>query len=237
MTASAGASSWPWRKPLTGHCSCKASTYTLNPTLPLSPTLLQTMTTAWGQPYFTFFDRICPPPIPTSLTNTPKDRRSCRRSTTSLFTAWLILPTAWLSFSPDSPIKTYVSSSGNVHRTFCGECGTSFTYWARDRAEKVDVMDVTIASLCEDDLWNLPEILGCSEDEGRIMRDHMWWDEGIRWVQRDIVDRGGTKRKVSAYKDGYLRKSSKVDFSSREQQERAQKPDVGKIKEVGKECD
>jgi hypothetical protein len=84
--------------------------------------------------------------------------------------------------------STYLShfmSSTNVHRGFCGRCGTSLTYCYT--GPKPD--------------WPLPErnynvALGtldkeCLETEGVRPDRHGWWNDGISWLQEMV--RGGDR--------------------------------------------
>jgi hypothetical protein len=94
--------------------------------------------------------------------------------------------------SADVVKSTYLShfmSSTDVHRSFCGRCGTSLTYyysgprpgWTLERNFDVAVGTLDKASL---------EIEGLRPDR------HGWWSDGINWVKtllRDGDETGGTR--------------------------------------------
>jgi hypothetical protein len=76
---------------------------------------------------------------------------------------------------------SYFSSSKDVHRTFCGRCGTHLTYYCSEEDNKMV------------EKWGLyfDIHLGTLEKEGlarlRPCR-HEWWDDGIGWIQKLLTD-------------------------------------------------
>lgn len=118
----------------------------------------------------------------------------------SFFVQWLIFPIEWLQWTGDTQqhLKTWSRDSenhGTVERKFCGNCGTSFTYWRNKRRE---VIDVALGTLCEEDLQRAPEL-------GLKPTEHSWWAWGVKWVQETIRDG------LPAYKNGYTKEEEKVE--------------------------
>lgn len=112
------------------------------------------------------------------------DCSQCRRATASLATAYFIVPTEFLVWSEGSEahLKTYLSSDGDVERRFCGDCGTPLTFYNHLRAAKrTDCVDVTIASLADEDLARLEE-LGVAPTQ-----THCWWESGVEWYKRECL--------------------------------------------------
>lgn len=151
-----------WDTPISGHCSCNRCTYTIDPNIPTA--------------------RKAPFPDGSIFKGVYDHCTDCRRATSSLACAWLIIPTEWLVWSTSSPssssssaLKTYVK--GDTERTFCGECGTSLTFF--NRAKNVHV-DVTIASLSEDVLARLSEL-------GLEPAAHFRWSSGVPAVKEGVV--------------------------------------------------
>jgi hypothetical protein len=124
-------------------------------------------------------------------------------------TAWLVVPTPYLVWSEGSSkhLKTYVSSEGDVERCFCGQCGTSFTFWRKSRAKTLDAIDITIPSLCEEDLQRLDE-LGMAPTTTQC-----WWDSGVGWYKVESL-RSAEENGVRAYKQGSLKEEHRVQLGN-----------------------
>ena len=97
----------------------------------------------------------------------------CRQWTGSLVFAAKTVPLDQFAFlatdgstssytSPPTAFKTYQSSS-DVYRGFCGECGSSITWWSQSIPNDIDVMLGTI-----DDL-----------KEAQLRIDSQWWCKNI----------------------------------------------------------
>lgn len=149
-----------WMTPLRGHCSCGACSYTVDPRTPISTELQETLQKRWGALHESVIDHCS----------------NCRRATSSLACAWLLFPSPWLEWTPGSSENLQTWTHGAVARTFCRICGTSFTGCARDRPI---ITNVTISSLCEEDLKRLPAL-------GLTPNTHFWWLSGVGWVQEGI---------------------------------------------------
>ena len=164
---------------LRGHCLCGACSYTLDPSIPIkSDSFVQT----FGNNFFSCYDRPSPPSRRIIGVDVQADCSQCRRATASLATAYFIVPTESLVWSEGSEahLKTYLSSDGDVERRFCGDCGTPLTFYNRLRAAKrTDCVDVTIASLADEDLARLEE-LGVAPTQ-----THCWWESGVEWYKRE----------------------------------------------------
>jgi hypothetical protein len=70
----------------------------------------------------------------------------------------------------------HFSSSKDVHRIFCGRCGThlSYFYAGEKNPEKAKLCDIALGSLDRESLAM----------QGVQPRKHSWWGEGIGWVQK-----------------------------------------------------
>lgn len=53
---------------------------------------------------------------------------SCRRATSSPFTAFFGVPRSGIQWSGQDALRVLTSSDGHVARRFCGHCGTQMTY-------------------------------------------------------------------------------------------------------------
>jgi hypothetical protein len=88
----------------------------------------------------------------------------CRRAAGAPVVGWFSCRPHELVWTAGSP-KSWASSNG-VTRSFCGDCGTSFTYARSD----LDEVDVTIASL--------------DKPEDVPPRDHTRHAGRIAWIDR-----------------------------------------------------
>jgi len=180
-----------WTTPLRGHCFCKACEYTVDPNVALPD---DSFVKFVGKNYLSMYDHC----------------QDCRRATSSMATAWLIVPTPYLVWSEASSkhLKTYVSSEGDVKRCFCGQCGTPFTYWQETRVKTmVDAIDITIPSLCEEDLQRLDEL------EMTPTATHYWWDSGVGWYKAACL-RSAEENGVWAYKLGARGEEHRVQLGN-----------------------
>ncbi|KAI5820417.1 Mss4-like protein [Pyronema omphalodes] len=180
---------------LTGHCFCGQCTYTINPTIPLSETQ-QRFITELGTNILPFHDHCS----------------DCRRATSGLVTSYFIIPPPYISFDPNSPLKTFRSSNGTVERTFCADCGTQLTYQRLSAQEYLGTIDVTIGTLCERDLQRLDE-LGLTPT-----KLHVWWADGVRWYQREVVG-SAEENKIRAFREGNLKPELEVEIVERKNEE------------------
>ncbi|MBW3568205.1 MAG: GFA family protein [Proteobacteria bacterium] len=87
---------------------------------------------------------------------------SCRRSSGANAVAWMTVDRHGFRYTRGTP-REYASSAP-VRRTFCGDCGSTLTYWNR---ESPNTIDITIATL----------------DEPSEIRpvDHIWMSDAIAW--------------------------------------------------------
>lgn len=107
----------------------------------------------------------------------------------------------------------YPSSRGEVERTFCGTCGTSFTYFRKTRPPYVDV---NMATLGEKDLEKVEEL-------GLVPMYHGRWGSGVGWAQNiwEKAEETGLDVKVqSLTKDGEKILESLKDMKERERLEK-----------------
>lgn len=85
----------------------------------------------------------------------------------------------------ESSYLSYFSSSEDVHRVFCGKCGThlSFHYSGADDDKALPGawgphFDIALGTFDKESL----------EMEGIIPARQAWYDDGISWVQRLLKD-------------------------------------------------
>ncbi|KAA8907528.1 Mss4-like protein [Sphaerosporella brunnea] len=171
-----------WTTPLRGHCFCNACSYTLDPTREIPAAKLDAFIKEFKNNFISFWDHCT----------------DCRRATTSLATAYFIIPLEYLVWSEgtEQHLKTYVSSNGDVERKFCRQCGTSFTYFRHSRPG--GGIDITIGSLADEDLQKLEE-LGMTPT-----KLHVFWETGgIRWYQKEWLH-GGKEYEPSLWLDGHV---------------------------------
>ncbi|KAF8251142.1 hypothetical protein K440DRAFT_638379 [Wilcoxina mikolae CBS 423.85] len=179
-----------WNTPLHGHCFCNGCSYTLDPSRALQT---EAFTKVFGGNIIAFHDHCT----------------DCRRATTSLATAYFIIPTECIIWSDSSSqhLKTYVSSEGDVERQFCGQCGTALTFYQKSRAKRVECIDVTIASLSEEDLKRL-DTLGLTPTG-----IHVWWGSGIGWYKQEcLLD--AKENGIRAWSNGTVTEEFKVDIDA-----------------------
>jgi hypothetical protein len=116
----------------------------------------------------------------------------------------------YLVWSPGSEqhLKTYVSSGGDVERKFCGNCGTTFTYFRKSRrVGSLDIIDITIGSLAEEALNKLEEL-------GMTPGIHMFWETGgVHWHKKQCIH-GVKENGAQLFRDSHRRKESEVDVDA-----------------------
>lgn len=130
---------------------------------------------------------------------------SCRVGSGGLVQSWMIMPQAWVTFDLQpkkeghSLVQSYAAhdvvmpveriieetslrvykSSMDVHRTFCGACGSTLT-WASDDNEKAGygpILDLAVGTLDRDSIVMVkPDRVG-------------WWNDGIPWI-RELLRNG-----------------------------------------------
>jgi hypothetical protein len=83
----------------------------------------------------------------------------------------------------DSTYLGYFSSSKDVHRVFCGRCGTNFTYhysgddaYGGPESDSVPEFDVALGTLDKES----------AEMEGMRPTRHGWIGDGITWVKEMV---------------------------------------------------
>ncbi|KIJ43490.1 hypothetical protein M422DRAFT_169644 [Sphaerobolus stellatus SS14] len=115
---------------------------------------------------------------------------TCRRTSGSIFRAWITVPEPWITIishpkEGENSKLVHFESSPQVHRSFCGICGTHLFYkkedsWHKVSAieEKVHLVDITIGSLDEESLAQVDLVKPSM---------HLWWKDGIGWV-KDMFD-------------------------------------------------
>ena len=107
--------------------------------------------------------------------------RSCRRATGAPVMAWACVRRDAVKVEGDA-LRQFESTPG-VQRTFCGECGTSLTFWARESAE---TLYVAVAAL--------EDAESCAPDF------HIWRSDRLSWI--DAMD--GLPRYLRFKRDGLL---------------------------------
>jgi hypothetical protein len=188
---------------LHGGCFCTAITYTISvPALPLRPPIPRPPINSIGPltettKHFPIisFDHCT----------------SCRRISGTILESWFICPQSWVQFSLEprpsaarsssdritpptleytqttndllaSTYVSYFSSSEDVHRTFCGRCGTHLSYRYSGPEEGVEgeypFLDIPLGTLDRESL----------ESEGVRPARHGWWDDGVEWVRRLVTE-------------------------------------------------
>jgi hypothetical protein len=87
---------------------------------------------------------------------------SCRRVAGAHSVAWLTVPAESLIYPTAKPVE--FSSSSQVFRSFCGQCGTPLTY---RREERPGEIDITLATL------DWPAAI--------VPVDHIWMEDALPW--------------------------------------------------------
>lgn len=97
-----------------------------------------------------------------------------------------------------------------MERMFCGDCGTSFTYYRYSRGL---VVDVNLATVCE-------EQLGSLEEWGVAPKRHGGWCWGVDWWKGGFVDAAeGKGRELLAWGKSEGESDGKVEFGKGEKKE------------------
>ncbi|KAG8629504.1 hypothetical protein KVT40_003369 [Elsinoe batatas] len=180
---------------LEGGCMCKAVRYTVKiPALKERPISAKAVTYHYGKK----LDGLTRMPFVTI-----DHCESCRLSCGGLVQSWMIMPQPWVTFHLKNP--TQMSSSGreystkdvimpskevldsttvrsyksseDVHRTFCGTCGSTLTYGfdGNETSPYGPILDLTVGTLDRESL----------ESDGFRVDRQGWWDDGICWI-RDL---------------------------------------------------
>ena len=87
---------------------------------------------------------------------------SCRRAVGANAVAWTTVNRDGFRYTRGTP-REYASSKA-VRRGFCGECGSSLTYW---NSESPGTIDITVATL--DELSGVQPL------------DHIWMSDAAAW--------------------------------------------------------
>lgn len=214
----------PWKTAIHGHCACGRCRYTLDPSTTTPKATLDALKSRWnGQAYEAVYCHCT----------------DCRRATSALLCAWLSVPVEWLhwntppssSTSTSTPtsstisttttdststttaataaaLKTYTRDNG-VKRTFCGECGTSFTYSSTALAETGELsVDVLLATLADEDLTRLEEL-------GLKPAKHLFWGSGVACV-KELVRHGGAdggeEKELAVYEGGTTDEARRISL-------------------------
>jgi hypothetical protein len=80
-------------------------------------------------------------------------------------------------------------------------------YYKKSRAKRIECIDVTIASLSEEDVQRL-DTLGLTPN-----RLHVWWGSGIGWYQRECLQ-DAKENGMRAWSNGVLTDEFKVDVDA-----------------------
>ncbi|KAF2227906.1 hypothetical protein BDZ85DRAFT_255081 [Elsinoe ampelina] len=180
---------------LEGGCMCKAVRYTVKiPALEERPISAKAVTYHHGKKL----------DGPTRMPFVTIDHcESCRLSCGGLVQSWMILPQPWVIFRlkgsnqmeeyttkdvimpskevlGNTTVRSY-KSSDDVHRTFCGTCGSTLTYSfdGNETSPYGPILDLTVGTLDRTSL----------ESEGFRVDRQGWWDDGISWI-RDMLRNG-----------------------------------------------
>jgi len=110
--------------------------------------------------------------------------RSCRLGAGASPVAWIVVNAGDFAFTLGEP-KRYESSPG-VERTFCGTCGTSFTYRRLDEPATIDVTTCTL---------DAPDAFAPTKE--------IWLEDRVAWAQvsPDLPHFPRTSRAVPAAKE------------------------------------
>jgi hypothetical protein len=192
---------------LHGGCFCKAITYTISvPALSSRPPTQEPPKHPFG-PQTEVTERL--PIITLDHCN------SCRRISGAIIECWFICPQSWATFSlltriPNSPsrittlstaevlrpsqalqgvsfIKAFQSSE-EVHRTFCGRCGTHLSYYYAGEDDEMrmeenwgEYFDVAVGTFEK----------GSVEMKGMRPGRESWAGDGVEWMR--MILKGGEK--------------------------------------------